>query len=428
MGRLRRIVLATGTALAMLGSAGAAAPLLDFSADELQRIARHGPWPPPRAFDPGNVAGANPAAIALGQQLFFDARLSIDGTMSCSTCHQPLLAFADARKRSQGRQELDRNAPSLWNAVHQRWYGWDGAADSLWAQSIRPILHAHEMDANPPHVRDTIARNAELACRYRKAFGHAPEDDSEAVLVNASKAIGAFVGTLVSGRTPFDVFRDALVRGDARAAARYPLPAQRGLRLFVGRGHCHLCHVGPLFSNGEFADTGLPFFVRPGVVDPGRQRGIELLNLSEYNLLSRWSDARDDAAATKTRQVLPQHRNFGEFKVPSLRNVALTAPYAHDGQLATLDDVVGHYSELNLERLHADGEQILKPLRFSDGERADLVAFLRSLSDPKAAQWQARRAPPCKLKPAVRAGALHAPAPTPAFASTQVLAHVRLRP
>jgi cytochrome c peroxidase len=374
--------------------------LLDFSADELQRIQRHGPWPPPRALDPGNAVAASPVAIALGQQLFFDPQLSIDGTMSCSTCHQPLLAFTDARKRSRGRQELDRNAPSLWNAVHERWYGWDGAADSLWAQSIRPILHAHEMDASPQHVRDTLARDAELACRYRQTFGHAPEDDAEAVLVGASKAIGAFVGTLVSGRAAFDAFRDALARGDAKAAARYPLSAQRGLKLFVGRGNCHLCHLGPLFSNGEFGDTGLPFFVRPGVVDPGRQRGIELLRLSEYNLLSRWSDGRDDpTVALKTQQVLPQHRNFGEFKVPSLRNVALTAPYAHDGQLATLADVVRHYSELNLERLHADGEQILKPLHLSDGERADLVAFLQTLSDPKATAWQPKPLPPCKIKP-----------------------------
>jgi len=394
-----RIALAIGALLTLLAPAAALTPLLDFSADELQRIARLGPWPPPPALDPGNAVAASPAAIGFGQQLFFDARLSIDGTLSCSTCHQPLLAFADARKRSQGRQALDRNAPSLWNAVHQRWYGWDGAADSLWAQAIRPILHGHEMDATPVHVRDTIARDPELACRYQKAFGAAPHDDAEAVLVNASKAIGAFVGTLQSGRTPFDAFRDALARGDAKAASRYPLPAQRGLRLFVGRGNCHLCHGGPMFSNGEFGDTGLPFFVRPGVVDPGRQRGIELLQLSEYNLLSRWSDARDDATALKTRQVLPQHRNFGEFKVPSLRNVALTAPYAHDGQLATLDDVVRHYSELDLERLHADGEQILKPLHLNDGERADLVAFLQTLSDPKAAQWQPMRLSRCSIKP-----------------------------
>jgi cytochrome c peroxidase len=390
-----------GACAALLAAAALATSdghaLLDFGADEVQRIVRHGPWPPPPARDPGNAVAGQPAAIELGQQLFFDARLSIDGTMSCATCHQPLLAFADARKRSQGRQELDRNAPSLWNAVHERWYGWDGAADSLWAQAIRPILHAHEMDATPLHVRDSIARDAELACRYRRAFGHAPGDDAEAVLVNASKAIGAFVGTLQSGRTPFDAFRDALARGDAKAAARYPLPAQRGLRLFVGRGNCHLCHVGPMFSNGEFGDTGLRFFARPGVVDPGRQRGIQLLKLSEYNLSSRWSDARDDATVTmKLRQLAPQHRNFGEFKVPSLRNVALTAPYAHDGQLDNLDDVVRHYSELNMDRLHADGEQILRPLRLNASERADLVAFLRTLSDPRAAAWRPARLGVCR--------------------------------
>jgi cytochrome c peroxidase len=383
-------------AVALAPAAARERRLLDFSGDELQRLQRHGPWPPPPALDPGNAVAGQPAAIELGQQLFFDARLSIDGTMSCATCHQPLLAFTDARKRSRGRQELGRNAPSLWNAVHERWYGWDGAADSLWAQAIRPILHAHEMDANPQHVRDTIARDAELACRYRRAFGQAPGDDGETVLVHASKAIGAFIGTLVSGRTAFDAFRDALARGDTQAAARYPLPAQRGARLFVGRAQCHLCHVGPRFTNGEFGDTGLRFFVRPGEVDAGRHKGIELLRLSEYNLQSPWSDARNDAAVTmKTRQVMAQHRNFGEFKVPSLRNVALTAPYAHDGQLATLDDVVRHYSELDLDRLHADGEQILKPLRLSEAERADLVAFLRTLSDPKATQWRPALLPHC---------------------------------
>ena len=366
--------------------------LLDFNADEVSRIVRHGPWPPARALDAGNGAAARPAAIALGQRLFFDARLSIDGTLSCASCHRPELAFADGRERSLGRALLDRNAPSLWNAVHERWYGWDGAADSLWSQAIRPIVDAREMAANAAHVRKTITRDSDLACGYAQAFGRAPDSDDEAVLVNAAKAIAAFVGTLVSGRTAFDDFRDALARGDRRAAANYPLPAQRGARLFVGRGRCHLCHLGPLFSNGEFGDTGLPFFVRPGVVDPGRHGGIAALRASSYNLLSRWSDARDPSASIKTSHVQAQHRNFGEFKVPSLRNVALTAPYMHDGQLATLADVVNHYSELNLDRLHADGERILEPLHLSDGERGDLVAFLETLSDPRATAWRPRLA------------------------------------
>jgi len=146
-----------------------------------------------------------------------------------------------------------------------------------------------------------------------------------------------------------------------------------------------LCHGGARFSNGEFADTGLPFFVRPGSVDPGRHGGIDALRASTYNLLSRWADGAD---ATKTRHVRQQPRNFGEFKVPSLRHVAQTAPYMHDGQLATLDAVVQHYSELNVDRLHADGERILAPLKLSAREKEDLVAFLRTLSAPGLTAWQ----------------------------------------
>ena len=361
-----------------------------FSDDEQRRVLAHGPWPPPRAHDAGNAQSGRRGAIALGERLFFEERLSGHDHVSCATCHQPLRAFTDGRRRSIGRGLLDRNAPSLWNAVHERWYGWDGAADSLWSQAIRPILDPREMDASAAQVRELLASDAELACRYRQTFGRAPaSDDAQTVLVRAAKAIGAFVATLVSGRTTFDDFRDALARGDRAAMARYPADAQRGLKLFVGRGRCNICHSGPLFSNGEFGDTGLSFFVRTGEVDPGRHGGIDALRASPYNLLGRFSDAPPDGAvATKTRHVEPQHRNFGEFKVPSLRNVALTGPYMHDGQLATLDDVLTHYSELDLERLHADGERILEPLYLSADERADLLAFLRSLSDPRAADWQ----------------------------------------
>lgn len=374
----------------------ASAPQLAFTPTELRQILSHGPWPPPVALDAGNAHAGKPHAIALGQALFFEARLSPDASLSCASCHVPAQAFADGRARSVGRTPLERNAPSLWNAVHERWYGWDGAADSLWSQAIRPLLDPREMAASAQHVARTIATDPALACRYRQAFGSEPSADPPRTLVHAAKALGAFTGALVSGRTAFDAFRDALQRGDRRAAARYPLAAQRGLRLFVGHGQCTVCHTGPMFSNGEFGDTGLPFFSQPGVVDPGRHGGIAALRASAYSLLSPWSDASDADVSIKTRHVVPQHRNFGEFKVPSLRNVADTAPYMHDGQLATLADVVKHYSELNLERLHADGEQILKPLHLSPRDSTDLVAFLRTLSDPGARRWRPARQPqPC---------------------------------
>jgi cytochrome c peroxidase len=200
------------------------------------------------------------------------------------------------------------------------------------------------------------------------------------VLVDLGKALAAYQATLVSERTPFDDFRDALLRGDADAAARYPPAAQRGLRLFIGEGRCSVCHAGPTFTNGEFADVGVPFFV-PGGVDGGRHEGLSRLRASPYNRLGPHNDAGPaDPRAVTTRHVSPQHRNFGEFRVPGLRQLVHTAPYMHDGSLATVEDVVRHYSELNEERLHADGERILRALRLNAAQAADLAAFLRSLS------------------------------------------------
>lgn len=381
-------------ALAMAAAAAlcSAASLLPLAADQRAALLRHGPWPPPAAQDPGNPVAGSAAAIALGQRLFFDTRLSPDRTLACASCHLPSRAFADGRPRAQGSETLARNTPTLWNAVHQRWQGWDGGADSLWGQSLRALLAANEMAASPQQVQALVLQDAELRCRWQHSFSAVPAD-AEAVLVQAAQAIGAFVGSFTSGRTAFDEFRDALARGDDRAAARYPLAAQRGAQLFVGRGNCTLCHGGPLFTHGEFGDIGMPFFIAPGVVDPGRHAGIEALRASRYNLLGPFSSAREAPAALSTRHVEPQHRNFGEFKVPGLRGVALTAPYTHAGALATLPDVIRHYSELDLERLHADGERILQPLRLSPGEAADLLAFLQSLSPAAAMRWQPRPDP-----------------------------------
>ncbi len=379
--------------------------LLDFSAAELQRIQRHGPWPPAKPEDPGNRLADNPQAIALGQRLFFDPRLSLDGTLSCASCHAPEKAFSDGRSKAMGRSEVDRNTPTLWNAGFERWLGWDGATDSLWSQAIRALTHPQEMASSPARIASTIAADPDLTCRWQQLFGNTARGSPESTMVNAAKAIGAFNASLVSGQTPFDEFRDAMAQGDATRASRYPVSAQRGLKFFIGRGQCFVCHTGPLFSNGEFGDIGRPFFKRPGEVDSGRHGGIQALLVSQYNLLSQWADrpamtpAAGSAAVVesiKTRQVQLQHRNFGEFKVPSLRNVERTKPYMHDGQLASLEAVVTHYSSINLERLHADGEQILKPLKLSAPESADLVAFLRTLTDAKANQWQPQPSAPCR--------------------------------
>jgi cytochrome c peroxidase len=350
--------------------------LSQFSEEEKQKIGSHGPWPPPARDDPSNRVSGKREAIAFGEKLFFEPRLSGTGSVLCATCHVPFRAFQDNRPRGFGLQEVDRNTPSVINTRFYRWYGWDGGHDSLWSQSVRPLLDPREMNASAAHVASVVRKL--FSTEYEKAFGSPVPVDDEKVLVEVGKALAAFQETLISARTPFDDFRDALAKGET--APTYPVEAQRGLKIFIGKGNCSVCHVGPHFTNGEFADIGVKFFVAPGRVDGGRQAGIRKLKESPFNLLGRYNDDSARSTATGTRHVEPQHRNFGEFRVPGLRNVALTAPYMHNGSLATLRDVVKHYSNLDEERLHADGDRILRPLKLSEPEIDDLVKFLESLS------------------------------------------------
>jgi cytochrome c peroxidase len=379
--------VSTARALALLAALLCAATVAEplpspLSNDDVTRILAFGPWPPPPLRDPSNRASGRPEAIAFGARLFADPRLSRDGTHACASCHQPARAFVDGLPRGVGLAAGDRNTLSLLNVGTQRWFGWDGANDNLWAQSLRPLLDAREMGAGLEGVAGAVRRHADLREAYTRVFGAPPGDDDERVAVDLAKALAAYQETLFSPRTGFDAFRDALQRGDREAARRYPPAAQRGLAMFLGKGRCYVCHGGPGFSNGEFHDIGRPHFAAPGRVDPGRHGGIRALRASRYNLLGPYNDDAARSTATGTRHVVLEHRNYGEFKVPGLRNLGATAPYMHDGSLATLREVLLHYSELNEERLHADGEALLVPLRLSQAEIDDLLAFLRSLDAP----------------------------------------------
>jgi len=360
-----------------------------FSATERAVILSFGPWPPAWQADPSNRVSGDPAAVAFGERLFSDRRLSKDSRISCADCHQPERAFTDGVALNQGHGPIHRHTPSVVDLRWAHWFGWGGEADNLWAQSVRPILSPNEMAATAADIRRLIINDPALACRFRTVFKTDPKDqDEQTVLVNTGKALAAFQETLVSGRTPFDDFRDAMARRDTAGMARYPAPAVRGLQTFVGKGRCQFCHFGPRFTNGEFGDIGVPFFTgsrrlkgnNERGIDKGRYGGIQALRASDLNLLGPFNDAAGNAAAVRTRHVARQHRNWGEFKVPSLRNVAATAPYMHNGSVATLDDVINFYSELNEDRLHTDGEKILRPLNLSDRGKADLKAFLESLS------------------------------------------------
>jgi cytochrome c peroxidase len=394
------------------GAAGAGAPQVEFTRDEIRLIVQHGPWPLAWSRDPSNRVSGSPSGIALGERLFFDTRLSSDSALSCATCHAPAKSFADGRKLGAGLEEVDRNTPTVLNVRYNRWFGWDGGNDNLWAQSLRPLLDGREHAMTGRGIAELMRNDAGLRCRYRHAFGAppAPADDEE-VLVNVGKALAAYQETLVTGRTPFDDFRDALARGDRRAASRYPLDAQRGLRIFIGNGSCNVCHFGPNFTNGEFHEIGIPVLRKLGSVDWGRYQGIKVLQASRFNLEGQYSDDAKRSTAISSRHVTLGPQNYEQFKIPSLRNAAVTAPYMHNGHLATLRDVVKHYSEIDPALMHqvhlydSDGvpqtlpvDKILKPLGLSEQEIDDVVAFLNSLTEkrPRAAGPGAPKTSACQ--------------------------------
>lgn len=350
--------------------------------DEIAQVLSYGPWPPTPSDDPSNRVSGNPAAIALGEKLFFDPILSADGTMACASCHNPSNGFGDGLPRGEGRVQLDRNTPTLWNLVAHRWFGWAGDTDNLWAQSITPILNPAEMAHDADGLKGALSASEHVQA-YQSLFGdidaHSPED----ALINVGKALAAFQETLVTGKTPFDLFVDALAKGDVETASAFSQSAQRGLKVFFGEGRCAFCHVGPALTSGEFNDVAVPYFLSPTEVDSGRFGGLKALLQSPYTLDGDYSDDPERSEAWAVRSVRQLHSDFGTFRVPSLRNVALTAPYMHDGSLPDLRSVVIHYSTIDMERLHADGESILSPFALTTGEVDDLVAFLESLTELK---------------------------------------------
>lgn len=346
---------------------------------EIEAALSHGPWPPAQQTDPSNRVSGNLNAIALGEELFSNPALSASGRISCASCHQPSKAFTDGLARAMAHTQLDRNTQSLLNVAQHRWFSWDGRSDNLWAQSLLPISRTDEMALDVRKL-EIILATADYAAEYAGLFGKPERFSEEENLANVGKALAAYIETLQTGRTPFDRFRDALAAGDYSTASNYPENAQRGFQIFAGKGNCAFCHTGSLFSNGEFHDAGVPYFIEATRVDGGRFVGIEALLESPFTLDGAHTDDPEKTGAWKINRLRRSHNEFGTFRVPSLREVENTAPYMHNGSLPTLEAVVDHYSNIDLERLHADGELILEPLKLDDQETADLVAFLNSLT------------------------------------------------
>lgn len=222
-------------------------PQETFTLDEIALIKSLGPWPAKPQRDPSNTLSGNAVAIELGKRLFVSPKLSGSGAMSCMSCHRPAQGFSDGLAVSVGTKTLTRNSQSLWNLAGQRWFAWDGASDSLWLHSLKPLFHPDEMAATPEQVKRVLLNDPSFASLVKKLPKH-QTDEHQAV--TAGKAIAAFIETLQSPTTSFDVFRDQLQSASKpvtaqriRATESLSPAAQRGLKLFIGKGACIACRL-----------------------------------------------------------------------------------------------------------------------------------------------------------------------------------------
>lgn len=369
---------------------------LDESARSM--LASFGPWPPKIGRDTTNPYSGNARAIRLGQRLFSDPGLSGSARISCASCHQPGRHFTDGLPLSMAGRDPRRNTPSLMDARFHRWFGWAGSNDSLWAASLQPFLDANEMGPErmaPRHLKTSPS----LWADYLRVVGaHQAARDDTALLVDMAKILAAFQETLVSPRTPFDAYREAVLAGDGRAAARYPLQAVRGYKLFVGKARCVVCHSGPTFSNLEFDKVGISVRTGTGQMDGGRYNGAKSLLASRFNALREHAAGARRERIELTRHASTDVDTLGLFRVPGLRGLKHTAPYMHNGSLSSLTEVVQHYSTLDEVRIamaspHAHNDLDItarppastfftEPMHLTPQEIQDLVSFLETLSSP----------------------------------------------
>ena len=276
-----------------------------------------------------------PERWALGKQLFFDPALSRDSTLSCADCHRPELAFTDGRTIAigiEGRQGM-RNVPTLTNVAYQPYYLFEGGVPTLEMQILVPVQEHAEFDFNILRVADRLNLQPAYVASSWEAYGRHPDP------FVITRAIAMYERSLISGQSRYDAY----VQGDHNALSE---TEKQGMDLFFSeRTHCSACHAGIYFTDYSFKNNGL----YENYEDPGR---------------FRLTGAESDIAL---------------FKVPTLRNVALTGPYMHDGSLASLEDVIHHY--VSGGKQHPHRSPLIQPLDLNESEQKALRKFLEALTD-----------------------------------------------
>ena len=323
---------------------------------------------------PRVTPSAATALAELGRALFFDAKLSADRQTSCASCHQPAKAFQDGRATAQGAfgQIGTRNTPSLLNVAAQSTLFWDGRRRSLGEQALDPLLNNREHGLRD---RDELLSLLAAEQDYRRLFAAASQapgviDVSAPNLDLVTKALVAFETQLVDGDSPFDKFR---YRGEDRALTA---SAQRGWSLFSGRARCTSCHIVGERPPALFTDQEFHALPNPARFDRGNLSDVVNRFMAKKGAgisLDQILISDNDMASLGRFAVTQEPSDIAAFKTPSLRNVALTAPYMHDGSVRTLEEVV------DLE-IYYRGTQDGRPLILTDSEKSDLLAFLHSLT------------------------------------------------
>jgi cytochrome c peroxidase len=341
---------------------------------------------PPLPADPSNKYADDPRAAEFGRLLFYDKRLSSNGKVACASCHEPAKAFSDGRAVARGVGVTDRNAPTIIGASWNAWYFWDGRKDSQWSQALASMENPLEMNLSRAKTLAVVSRDADYRRRYRAVFGELPAaGDAEGVtrvFVNIGKAIAAFERRVTPQPSRFDRYVQAKLAGrePEKPEEKLSLDEEMGLRAFlsVEQSQCLRCHNGPLFTNGTFHNIGSQNRKATSSED-GRATGVRKAVVDEFNCRGKWSDAAPGQCPELEFARVEGDDLKGAFKAPSLRNVARTGPYFHDGHVKTLDDVIWHYRTSHGAPL---GQSELEAATMTGTEFDQLRIFLNTLDSP----------------------------------------------
>ncbi len=331
--------------------------------------------PLPRGVLPPIIPDDNPltaAKVALGQKLYFDPRLSADDTVSCATCHDPAKGFADGKTVAAGigGKTGARNSPTVLDAAFSDFQFWDGRASTLEEQAKGPLTNPVEMGM-PSH--DAVAAKLQKIPEYPPLFGQAFGSD-RITIDSVVRAIASYERTVFSFSSPFDRF----IGGDKTAM---PESAQRGWQLFNEKARCNNCHgyvaSVPTFTDNKFHNIGVAMhaanfaeLARKAAQSP--ETASALAHAPGYSELGRFL-------------VTKEQKDIGAFKTPGLRDVALTAPYMHDGSQRTLEEVIEFYDKGGEDNPYLDGG--IRPLKLTVQEKADLVEFMKALTSDDLARF-----------------------------------------